>query len=170
MILPDHRIHALCLQGLVSPFDPSLVNPASLDVRLGGTLLIESAAGPELVAYPLDRHDEAEPFWLRPGQFVLADTLEVFSMPDDVAGEFRLKSSRAREGLDQALAVWLDPGWSGSVLTMEIRNNRQLHPIPLWPGRRIGQIVLHAMAATPERSYRETGRYNGDLCVAASKG
>jgi len=170
VILPDHHITRLCEAGLVSPFDASLVNPASLDVRLGGTLLIESAAGPELVPYPLDRHDEAEPFWLRPGQFVLADTLEAFFMPDDVAGEFRLKSSRAREGLDQALAVWLDPGWCGSVLTMEIRNNRQLHPIPLWPGRRIGQIILHLMATPPERSYRETGRYNGDQTVAASKG
>lgn len=170
MILADHQIHALCLEGMVTPFDASLVNPASLDVRLGNTLLIESAQNPELVPYPLKRHDEAEPFWLRPGQFVLADTLEIFTMPNNVAGEFRLKSSRAREGLDQALAVWLDPGWSGSVLTMEIRNNRQLHAIPLWPGRRIGQIILHMMAKPPERSYRETGRYNGDLCVMGSRG
>lgn len=170
MILPDHRIHALCLQGLVSPFDPSLVNPASLDVRLGGTLLIESAAGPELVAYPLDRHDEAEPFWLRPGQFVLAQTLETFHLPDDVAAQFMLKSSRAREGLEHLMAGYCDPGWHGSVLTLELHCSRQLHSVALWPGMRIGQMVFHLMASPAERSYRETGRYNGDLCVAASKG
>lgn len=169
-ILADHQIHALCSRGMVTPFDPALVNPASLDVRLGGTLLIESAQGPELVPYPLDDHDEANPYWLQPGQFVLAQTLERFKLPEVVAAEFRLKSSRAREGLDQALAVWADPGWSGSVLTMELRNNRQLHPIPLWPEMRIGQMVFHQMSSLPEHSYQQTGRYNNDACVMASKG
>jgi len=58
MILPDFQIRALCDSGMVSPFDPALVNPASLDVRLGGTLLIESAQGPELVPYPLAGHTQ----------------------------------------------------------------------------------------------------------------
>jgi dCTP deaminase len=100
----------------------------------------------------------------------LADTIEVFNIPDDIAGEFRLKSSRAREGLDQALAVWLDPGWHGSVLTMELRNNRQLWPQLLWPGMRVGQIIFHLMSERPAASYAKTGRYNGDATVQASKG
>lgn len=170
MILPDHHIRRLCEGGLVSPFDPSLVNPASLDVRLGGTLLIERAGNPELVAYPLADHDEAEPFWLRPGQFVLAQTLETFHLPSDVAAQFMLKSSRAREGLEHLMAGYCDPGWHGSVLTLELHCSRQLHPVALWPGMRIGQMVFHLMATPPERSYRETGRYNGDQTVAASKG
>lgn len=170
MILPDHHIRRLCESGLVSPFDPSLVNPASLDVRLGGTLLIERAGNPELVAYPLADHDEAEPFWLRPGQFVLAQTLETFHLPSDVAAQFMLKSSRAREGLEHLMAGYCDPGWHGSVLTLELHCSRQLHPVALWPGMRIGQMVFHLMATPPERSYRETGRYNGDQTVAASKG
>jgi len=123
MILSDWQIRSRCEGGMVQGYDPALINPASLDVRLGDTLLIESAQSRELVPYPLDRHSQADPYELRPGQFCLADTIEVFNIPDDIAGEFRLKSSRAREGLDQALAVWLDPGWHGSVLTMELRNN-----------------------------------------------
>ena len=155
---------------MITPFDPALLNPASLDVRLGPTLLIESAQSPELVPYPLHRHSQAEPYELRPGQFCLAQTVEVFNLPDDIAGEFRLKSSRAREGLDQALAVWLDPGWEGSVLTMELRNNRQLWPVGLWPGMKIGQIVFHLMAERPLASYAQTGRYNMDSTVQASRG
>ena len=155
---------------MVTPFDPAMVNPASLDVRMGSTLLIESVQGPELVPYPLADHTEEKPYRMAPGQFVLAPTLETFNLPDHVAAEFRLKSSRAREGLDQALAVWADPGWHGSVLTMELRNNRQLHWIPLWPGMKIGQMVFHQMAAAPDHDYRETGRYNGDATVMASKG
>ena len=169
-ILPDHEIHQLCAAGMVTPFDPSLVNPASLDVRLGHQLLIESCESPQLVPYPLDQHSEADPYLLQPGQFVLAQTVETFHLPATVAAEFRLKSSRAREGLDQALAVWADPGWHGSVLTMELRNNRQLHAIPLWQGMKIGQMVFHRMAAVPERDYSLTGRYNNDQTVMESRG
>jgi dCTP deaminase len=170
MIISDWQIAERCRAGMVAGWDPALVNPASLDVRLGDTLLIESAQSPELVPYPLHRHSQDDPYELRPGQFCLADTIEVFNIPDDIAGEFRLKSSRAREGLDQALAVWLDPGWHGSVLTMELRNNRQLWPQLLWPGMKIGQIVFHLMAERPINSYAVTGRYNGDTTVHASKG
>ena len=95
MILPDHQIHAFCEEGMVTPFEPSLINPASLDVRLGGALLIESAQGPAMVRYPLEGHTEGRPYLLQPGQFVLAQTVEVFHLPPTVAAQFMLKSSRA---------------------------------------------------------------------------
>jgi len=170
VILSDWQIRSRCEGGMVQGYSDELINPASLDVRLGDTLLIESAQSRELVPYPLRGHTEENPYELRPGQFSLAPTMETFFIPDDIAGEFRLKSSRAREGLDQALAVWLDPGWRGSVLTMELRNNRQLWPQLLWPGMKIGQIIFHLMAERPVASYSVTGRYNGDLTVMASKG
>ena len=163
-------IHALCLGGMVEPYDETLVNPASLDVRLGGTLLIESVQSPALVPYPLEGHTESNPYMLAPGQFCLAQTVETFSLPDHVAAQFMLKSSRAREGLEHLMAGYCDPGWTGSVLTLELHNSRQLHPVALWPGMRIGQMVFHQMHATPTLSYRTTGRYNGDATVQASKG
>lgn len=170
MILCDYQITARCHGGMVTPFDPELVNPASLDVRLGDTLLIESAKGTELVPYPLHQHTEADPYLLRPGQFVLAHTVETFNLPNDTAAQFMLKSSRAREGLEHLMAGYCDPGWHGSRLTMELHNSRQLHPVKLWPGMKIGQMVFHAMASTPSRSYAETGRYNGDVTVQGSRG
>jgi dCTP deaminase len=172
MILSDHEITQFCQNDppLVTPFDPSLVNPASIDVRLGNLLLIESAQSPVLVPYPLSGHTEEDPYLLVPGQFCLAPTVETFNVPDCLAAEFRLKSSRAREGLDQALAVWADPGFHGSVLTLELRNNRQLWPQLLWPGMKIGQMVFHRMSRVPELSYAVTGRYCNDTTVQASKG
>lgn len=170
MILADHEIHARCEAGMVAPFDPALVNPASLDVRLGNRILIESAVSPELVPLSLADHSEAEPFLLLPGQFVLAQTLETFSLPEDIAAQFVLKSSRAREGLEHLLAGYCDPGWHGSVLTLELHNSRQLHSIPLWPGKRIGQMVFHRMSQPPERSYAAVGRYNRDAAVTGSRG
>jgi dCTP deaminase len=170
VILPDIEIHQLCAAGMVTPFDPSLVNPASLDVRLGHQLLIESCQSPQLVPYPLDQHSQADPYLLQPGQFVLAQTVETFNLPPTTAAQFVLKSSRAREGLEHLLAGYCDPGWSGSVLTMELHCSRQLHPVRLWPGMKIGQMVFHRMAATPERDYSLTGRYNNDPTVMESRG
>lgn len=170
MILADWEICSRCEGGMITPFDPALLNPASLDVRLGPTLLIESAQSPELVPYPLHRHSQAEPYELRPGQFCLAQTMEVFNLPDDIAAQFMLKSSRAREGLEHLMAGYCDPGWHGSVLTLELHNSRQLWPVGLWPGMKIGQIVFHLMAERPLASYAQTGRYNMDSTVQASRG
>jgi dCTP deaminase len=170
VILADWQIRSRCEGGMVVGWDPALVNPASLDVRLGDLLLIESAQSPELVPYPLGRHSQGDPYELRPGQFCLAQTVEVFNLPDDVAAQFMLKSSRAREGLEHLMAGYCDPGWHGSVLTLELHNSRQLWPVGLWPGMKIGQIVFHLMAERPVASYAQTGRYNGDSAVQASRG
>ena len=170
MIISDWQIAERCRAGMVVGYDPKLINPASLDVRLGDTLLIESAQSPELVPYPLHRHSQNDPYELRPGQFVLAQTVEVFNLPDDIAAQFMLKSSRAREGLEHLMAGYCDPGWHGSVLTLELHNSRQLWPVWLWPGMKIGQIVFHLMAERPINSYAVTGRYNGDISVMSSKG
>lgn len=170
MILSDLEIRALCEQGMVTPFDPALVNPASLDVRLGDRLLIESAEGPDLVEYPLHRHTEEAPYLLVPSQFVLAETIETFHLPDSIAAQFMLKSSRARSGLEHLMAGYCDPGWHGSRLTLELKNVRQLHSIPIWPGLKIGQMVFHRMTQAPERSYAITGRYNGHQTVMGSLG
>jgi dCTP deaminase len=170
MILADWQIRSRCEGGMVVGWDPALVNPASLDVRLGDLLLIESAQSPELVPYPLGRHSQGDPYELRPKQFVLGHTIELLNIPDDLFAEFKLKSSPARDGLDHATAQWIDPGLNNSVLTLELTNNRQLWPQLLWPGMRVGQIVFGLMAERPINSYAVTGRYNGDTTVHASKG
>jgi dCTP deaminase len=171
MILSDHEIRHMCLTcDLVTPFDPELINPASIDVRLGDTLLIESAQSRELVPYPLHQHTESDPYELKPGQFCLGQTVETFNLPDYLAAQFMLKSSRARDGLEHLMAGYCDPGWHGSVLTLELHNSRQLHSLPLWPGMKIGQMVFYRMSAIPERSYAVTGRYCNDRTVTASKG
>ena len=170
MILADHEIRVLAELGMVTPFNSALLNPASLDVRLGSTLLIERAGDPAMVAFPLCDCSQEEPFWLLPGQFVLAQTMETFHLPNHIAAQFTLKSSRAREGLEHLMAGYCDPGWHGSVLTLELHNSRQLHSVALWPGMKIGQMVFYRMSEPPERSYAETGRYNGDKTTQASKG
>lgn len=165
MRLVDHQIDELCRAGMVVPYNPAMLNPASLDVTLGDALLIESAQSPAMVPYPLRDHTEEHPYWAQPGQFVLGCTAEMFFLPNTVEAEFVLKSTRGRQGYQHMLSGYCDPGWNESVLTVELHNSRQLHPIPLWPGMRIGQMKFSRLAVPPRHSYAVTGRYNGHRTV-----
>jgi dCTP deaminase len=149
----------------VDPYDPVLVNPASLDVRLGLELLVEVEEYPTLIPIDIAGHTPTNPFYLRPGEFVLGCTIETFYLPHNVAGQFALKSTRARQGLEHLMAGYCDPGWSGSKLTLELQNARQHHPVALWPEMRIGQIVFHRMSQDPDRDYSLVGRYNNHPSV-----
>lgn len=169
MILPDVEILSLVRRDLVTPFDPELVNPASLDVRLGENLLIEEPKVPALLPYSIAGYTKENPFMLQPHEFVLAETVEEFRLPDCIAGQLALKSSRAREGIEHLLAGFIDPGYCGR-LTLELQNARALHPVALWPGMRIAQIVFHRMSMLPAKDYSMTGRYQNDKAVQGSKG
>lgn len=165
----DHMIRELCKRHpLVTPYDPEMINPASLDLRLGDHLKIEGCET-DFVKYSLEAHSEENPYLLKPGQFVLAPSLEIINLPRNVTGEVKLKSTRARQGLEHLNAGFCDPGWKESVLTMELKNMRQLRDIPLWPGMRIVQLVLTLSEAMPDRDYSQTGRYNGDQGAQEAK-
>ena len=170
MIVPDHEIAKLCRAGLISPFEEYLLNPASLDVRLGDHIRYEAEENGELILVDISNKTKENPYFLYPGEFILAQTLEVFNVPDDICGQFALKSSLARAGFEHLLAGWIDPGFSNSVLTLELTNARKFSRVPLWPGMRIGQIIWMKMASLPDVSYRDCGRYNDDRIVTSCKG
>jgi dCTP deaminase len=169
VILCDTEIRALCEEGLVDPYDPALVNPASLDVRLGENLLVEVEQDSLMRPFSLKGYTEDCPLLLPPGEFVLAETVETFFLPSFLAAQFALKSSRARSGIEHLMAGYCDPGWQGSKLTLELQNARAIHPVALWPGMRIGQMVFHVMSARPAEDYSIVGHYNFDQQVTASK-
>lgn len=169
MILCDTEIRWLCLnQQMIVPFNRDQLNPASYDVRLGREIMIESVGKRSFVRSPIDRCTVEEPYLLRPGQFVLASTEEILNMPEGVAGRFALKSSRGREGYSHALSAYIDPGFHGSRLTLELHNITQMQHLPLYPGLLIGQIVFEKMSQIPEVGYAKTGHYNNNPTVMPS--
>lgn len=171
MLLPDHEIRRLCQQhSMVVPYVEDHLNPASIDVTIGGLIMVEVEHTAELLPLDINHYTKDNPYWVAPGEFFLAATQETFNLPDHVGAQFVLKSSRAREGWDHAEAGWCDPGWTGSKLTMEIKNARRYHSLPIWPGLRMGQMKFILVSGTVERSYAITGRYNNDSTVAASRG
>jgi len=132
--------------------------PSSLDVRLSTDFQRLENANREHI--DLDQHlkgkvyqeakkfvlEANESFFLHPGEFVLASTLEFFRLPDDLAGRIEGRSSYGRLGLlVHATAGFVDPGFAG-VLTFELSNAGRL-PIKLTPGLRIGQVCFFLMSS-----------------------
>ena len=151
MLLSDRDIRKEIESGRVKlePYAPELIQPSSIDVRMDRFFRVfENHKYPHIdpaIEQPeLTRLIETpgeDPFVLHPGEFVLASTYEVVTLPDDVAGRLEGKSSLGRLGLlTHSTAGWIDPGFSGHV-TLELSNVATL-PIKLWPGMKIGQLCL----------------------------
>jgi len=168
-ILSDHEIFSLINDGMVQNHHRDLINPASLDLRLGNLIMLESVSSHQMIPLDIGQYTVDRPYELVPGQFILAQTMETFNMPEDIAGLFFLKSSRAREGYENLHAGYADPGWHGSTLTLELKNARQLQSLPLYPGLKIGQMVFFRMSSKPAISYADVGHYNNDAMVSPSK-
>ena len=164
--------------GVITDVPPEHINAASIDVTLGPVVWLEAAGDGGVVdlarkevPHMIPSEIGAGGFLLRPGEFCLAQTAERFNLPNDIGAEFRLKSGCARSGLDQALAVWCDPGWHGSVLTLELRNNLRSHALQLRRGMKIGQMVFwRGGLVPPHASYATRGQYNQDVVAQPSKG
>jgi len=157
----DHQIRQLCRDmGLVEPFDPEFINPASIDVRLGPTLIQEDGTEIDI---------ENGVYVMEPGEFLLAHTIEYVRVPPNLECVFNLKSSRGREGYEHLMAAYIDPGFHGQV-TLELVNVNRKKRLPLEHGMRIGQLRFSKLDAIPMRTYAVTGRYQGDLGAQRSKG
>ena len=180
MLISYNELCEFVERGVIAPVDPKDINGTSIDVHLGPKILAERRY-PELLYPTVSLRDKENVTWyevditndfynLYPGEFILAHTVEVFDLPADISAEFKLNSSGARIGLDNALATWADPRWHGSTLTLELRNNTQNHIIRLHHGCRIGQMIFHRSEPVPEeKSYAVRGRYNKDASAQPVK-
>jgi dCTP deaminase len=173
VLLSDRDIIAELDQKRVrlDPFDRSMVQPSSIDVRLDRWFRVfenhkyphidPAEDQPELTR--LVEPDREEPFILHPGEFVLGSTYEQVTLPDDIAARLEGKSSLGRLGLlTHSTAGFIDPGFSGHV-TLELANVANL-PIKLWPGMKIGQLCffrLTSPAMEPYGSAAYGSRYQG---------
>ncbi|AUY50840.1 dCTP deaminase [Streptomyces sp. CB01881] len=173
MLLSDKDIRTEIDKGRVAidPFDPAMIQPSSIDVRLDRFFRVfenhryphidPSEEQPDLTRLVEPEGDEA--FILHPGEFVLASTYEVITLPDDVASRLEGKSSLGRLGLlTHSTAGFIDPGFSGHV-TLELSNVATL-PIKLYPGMKIGQLCLFRLSSPSEHPYgseRYGSRYQG---------
>lgn len=182
MLLSDRDIAAEIEAGAIGldPFEPAMIQPASVDVRLDKYFRIFQNhryphIDPAVEQADLTRlvvpESPDEPFILHPGEFVLASTYEVVSLPTHVAARLEGKSSLGRLGLlTHSTAGFVDPGFSGHV-TLELSNVATL-PIMLWPGMKIGQLCffrLSSPARAPYGSAKYGSRYQGQVGPTPSR-
>lgn len=91
---------------------------------------------------------------LNPGQFMLASTIERFTMPTNLLGIVHDKSTWARMGLAVQNTV-IEPGWCG-WLTLELTNHGT-EPLIIKRGDPIAQIVFHYLDSPASVAY--DGKY-----------
>ena len=181
MLLSDRDIKSELSSGRVvlEPYDEAMVQPSSVDVRIDRWFRLFDNHRYPVIDPSQDQPDltrlvevaKGEPFVLHPGEFVLASTFEVVTLPDDVAARLEGKSSLGRLGLlTHSTAGFIDPGFSGHV-TLELSNMATM-PVQLWPGMKIGQLCFFRLSSSAEHPYgsaRYGSRYLGQRGPTASR-
>jgi dCTP deaminase len=162
MVLSDRTIRREIDGGriVIEPFDASLVQPSSVDVRVDRRFRVfQNSRYPYIdVRQAMEDLTELvevaaeEPFILHPGEFVLGQTLERVTLPDDIVARLEGKSSLGRLGLlIHSTAGFVDSGFEGN-LTLELSNVANL-PVTIYYGMPIGQVSFMRMDGPVERPY-----------------
>ncbi len=144
----------------IDPWDAAMVQPASVDLRLGETFRVfhnHRVTTIDLRDPPRGLTEEVtitgdEPFVIHPGEFCLGSTAERVELPADIVARIEGKSSLGRLGLIvHATAGFCDPGWKGT-LTLELNNLTRV-PIKLYSGLAIAQLSFMTLDAPALRPY-----------------
>jgi dCTP deaminase len=165
-VLSDGTIRRLVEAGriVIEPWDPALVQPASVDLRLGDSFRVfhnHRVTAIDLRDPPTNLTEEVivaegEPFAIHPG---------------DVVDRIEGKSSLGRLGLIvHATAGFVDPGFTGS-LTLEITNLTRV-PIKLYAGLLIAQLSFMALDTAAEHPYGSEAlgsHYQGQVAATESR-
>jgi dCTP deaminase len=162
----------------VDPFDPGMIRPAAVSLRLGHEAYVLTAAGPVDVAdrstHPAlvpKRLDDRGRLVVAPGEVVLAPTLERVELSPRLAGLVDGTSDYARLGLSVVLCHQVSPGFGengGAILTLEIVSHLP-QPVLLRPGARICNLMLFASTGTEKPYGAMPHNYSRDQRVAASR-
>ena len=163
MILSDHDLRAALRAGELGldPYDDALVQPASIDLRLADEVrycvgAINGGPPAEKVVRlsSFEREHHGLPFVLRPGDCLLASTVERVYLGPGLWAAVWGKSSLARRFLSvHQTAGWIDPGFRGQI-TLELTTAL---PIKLEAGMPIAQLVVGRVSRAAERPY--AGRF-----------
>lgn len=170
MILSDKTIKKMLADGSleISPLTEEQIQPASVDIRLGRTFSVVEDFSTGIITMEKEIHYktiETDTYILLPGQFVLATTMEYFSLPDDLTAFVEGRSSLGRMGLFIQNAGWVDPGFAGEI-TLELFNANRC-AIELKAGRRVGQLVFARMDQAALNPYN--GKYQGQKGATGSR-
>lgn len=174
-LLGSKELHDVIDKGYLDA-EHKFVNAASIDIRIGDTVLLEEHADGIV---DIDAKENLnwkeveipeEGIVISPGQFFLAHSVEEFNLPDTLSSQFILRSSMARCGLNHLMAGWADAGFNKSKLTFEFHNVTRHHSLRVKKGMRVGQMIFSSHSPAGDDSYAVKGRYNSCETVESSRG
>ena len=184
MILSDvHILEALEAGRIAITPPPDLavqLGSVSIDFRLGTTFMVFEHSRHSFIdpRQPQSIGDamrtivvaENEAFYMQPGDFALASTIESLELPNDLLGRLEGRSSIARLGITvHSTAAVFEPGWFGTA-TMELSNLGRM-PVALYPGMRICAFSFETLSSPVTTPYRlkKNNKYSGQQTPRASQ-
>lgn len=151
--------------------DPDQIGDASVDLRLGPDFVVMRRATAVAAFDPARvdsiservreyqdyvRRPPGSAFYLHPGEFAIARTLEYLTLPEGLAAQIAGRSSWGRLGLVIQTAPLIQPQFAGTI-TLELANVGTV-PIVLYVGLRIAQVMFfevvqsHIPAGRPDET------------------
>ena len=137
----------------IEPFDPDMVDAASVDFRLGNkfrvfrgqkvTLELKDDIEPPKTGKVVELRDD-EHYLLKSEEMILGITKESLELPGNICGRIEGRSRLARMGIMvHVTAGLIHPGSKGNQV-LEIINMSRV-PVKIYPGIRICQIMFQTM-------------------------
>lgn len=184
MVLSDRDIKLALEEGRIK-IDPApdldkQLGSISVDFRLGNTFMVFEHSRfsyidprqPQSIGDAMRRiHvEDDEAFFMQPGDFALASTMESLELPNDLLGRLEGRSSIARLGITvHSTAAVFEPGWIGTA-TMELSNLGRM-PVALYPGMRICAFSFQQLTSPVITQYRDKpgNKYAGQIDPRASQ-
>ena len=163
VILSDRSLREAIEAGriVIDPFDPDLVQPSSIDVRVDRLFRVFRNHTAGVIDVKQDLTDLTELVEIDERRRVHAPPGRVRARLDARAGRRPRRPRRPRRGevsslgrlglLIHSTAGFVDAGFDGHI-TLELANVASL-PITLYPGMKIGQVSFMQMTTPAERPY-----------------
>lgn len=171
MIWHDEMLRFWAAAGGVTPYDASLIRPASIDLRLGNKIRSPKAKWSLKTGEAITMKTPADELWeeeltigeagivIPPGGVALCCSLEYITMPSNASGTLMSRSGTGRRLFEHLHAGFFEPDFHGQA-TFEFVNEGPW-PMRLFVGDQLVQLKLEQMMAVPKTSYLVTGHYNG---------
>lgn len=174
---------------ICTPFDRNNVSNSSIDLRLGQYIVEQNSLNPfHVIRFNTDSSGKLEvidpvkplvwnlldpkvrdshKFVIKPGRFILAQTLEIVGHPGDrIASQILDKSSLARLGLSICFNAGLIDAGNVLSVTLEIKNHSN-NAIELQYGQHVCQIRFSYFNSPVTKKY--DGKYSKTLGIAIAK-
>ncbi len=148
-MLSDAAIQEMLAAGSIKiePFSEALLQPASYDCRIGRVLVARRG-----VVDPAK-----EKVVIHTGEWAEIETLEVLTLPLDVAATYGVRSSLTRRGIDWFGGPQIDPGYHGKIFISVF--NPTSEALELLPESPFCTLSFHRLEKPASKGYE--GHFQG---------